>query len=80
MHKDEYEKLLKRFALELFEVDVSKELIELVEAQFNRTPNVISAGAEDCTGHFIYQHAGYKLEVKRTVSLSVRKCKQNNDR
>ena len=75
MNKEEYERLLKRFALELSEVGVTEELIKLVEAQFERAPNVATAGTNETTDRFVYSHNGYQIEATRTVTLNVRKCK-----
>ena len=73
MHRDEYETLVKRFALELSDIGVSKELLEIVQAKYDRTPNIISVSGEDTTGHFIYQNSGYRIEVKKTISLVIKK-------
>ena len=75
MHKEEYEKLLKRFALELSEVGVTDEMIEIVNAQMSRTPNVSVATANEVTDRFVYRHAGYLIEAACTVELKVKKCK-----
>ena len=75
MHKEEYERLLKRFALELAEVGVGEGLTKIVEAQYKRTPNVISAHADETTERFTYRHGGYMIEATRTVHLVVKKCK-----
>ena len=75
MHKEEYEKLLKRFALELSEVGVTEDLTKLVQAQYDRTPNLISASQTETTDRFVYSHGGYAIEATRTVSLQVKKCK-----
>lgn len=75
MNKEEYDRLLKRFALELSEVGVSNELVELVNAQIDRAPNVVSAGSEETTDRFTYRHGGYMIEAERTVKLTVKRCK-----
>ena len=75
MHKEEYEKLIKRFALELSEVGVSDDLIKIVSAQYERTPNVVAANSNEITERFTYRHNGYIIEATRTVSLQVKKCK-----
>ena len=75
MNKEEYDKLLLRFALELSETGVSEELIGLVKAQMDRAPNVASAGSEETTDQFTYRHNGYMIEAKRTVKLTVKRCK-----
>ena len=74
MNKEEYERLLKRFALELSEVGVSDDLIKIIEAQIERAPNVATASAESKTDRFTYRHGGYMIEAERTVKLTVKKC------
>ena len=74
MHKEEYDKLLKRFALELSEVGVTDDLIKVVQAQYERTPNLIGANSNETTERFTYRHGGYIIEATRTVSLQVKKC------
>jgi hypothetical protein len=74
MNKEEYEKLLKRFALELSEVGVSDELVSLLRDGIDRQPNVVTAGQEETTDRFTYRHKGYQIEAVRTVKLNVRKC------
>ena len=76
MNKEKYEELLLRFALELKETGVTDNMVELVRAQVDRTPNIINASAEETTDKFVYHHAGYKIEACRTVRLTVKKCKQ----
>ncbi len=75
MHKEEYEKLIKRFGLELSEVGVTEDLIKIVSAQVDRAPNTIAAGDSCTTDRFVYRHGGYTIEAVRTVSLQVKKCK-----
>ena len=75
MNKEEYEKLLKRFALEISEVGVSNYIVDLVNNQIDRTPNLASASAEGVTDHFIYRHNGYIIEAERRVKLVVKVCK-----
>ncbi len=75
MNKEEYEKLLKRFALEISEVGVTNDIVELVTNQIDRTPNVASASSESVTDRFIYRHAGYMIEAERQVKLVVKVCK-----
>ena len=75
MNKEEYERLLKRFALELSEVGVTDQLIELVKACIDRSPNVACAGSEQTTDRFTYRHGGYMIEAERTVKLTVKRCK-----
>lgn len=74
MHKEKYEKLLRRFANELYEVGVSDNLKGLIEDQATRTPNVISTKAEEVTDKFVYRHDGYLIEAIRTVKLVVKTC------
>ena len=75
MNKEEYDRLLKRFALELSEVGVSDDVIEIVKAQIDRAPNVASASTEQTTDRFTYRHGGYMIEAERTVKLTVKRCK-----
>jgi len=75
MNKEEYEKLMKRFALELSEVGVSDELISLLRDGINRQPNTVVASQEETTDRFTYRHHGYQIEATRIVKLNVRKCK-----
>ena len=75
MNNEEYEKLLKRFGLELSEVGVTDNMLEIIAAQTSRAPNIASASSEEVTDRFVYRHAGYTIEACRTVSLVVKKCK-----
>ena len=75
MNSEEYEKLLKRFALELSEVGVTEDLTKIVQAQYERTPNVVSANSSETTDRFVYRHGGYLIEATRTVSLVVKRAK-----
>ena len=75
MHKEEYEKLIKKFALELSEVGITDNVIKIVQAQYERTPNVAAANSSETTDRFVYMHDGYTIEATRTISLQVKKCK-----
>ena len=75
MHKEIYEQLMLRFALELSEVGVSEDITKLISDQINRSPNVVTATATKDTDQFTYRHDGYIIEAVRTVKLSVRSCK-----
>jgi len=75
MHKEEYSKLLKRFALEISEVGATDDMIKVIEAQMSRAPNTPSASSEEVTDRFVYRHAGYLIEAVCTVELRVKKCK-----
>ena len=75
MNKEKYEELLLRFALELNETGVTGSMLDLIKAQVERAPNVISADTTEVTDKFTYQYNGYIIEAKRTVSLVVKKCK-----
>ena len=75
MHKEKYEELLRRFSQELHDVGVSDNLLELVKAKFERTPNVVAAGDEETTERFTYRHGGYMIEAVRNVKLVVKKAK-----
>tara|TARA_B100000212_G_scaffold319333_1_gene276379 strand:+ start:589 stop:822 length:234 start_codon:yes stop_codon:yes gene_type:complete len=74
MHKEEYERLLKRFALELSEVGVSDNLIKIIEANLQRAPNMATLTVDEPTDRFTYRHNGYMIEAKRTVEITVKKC------
>tara|TARA_R110001592_G_scaffold57545_1_gene174833 strand:- start:1768 stop:2001 length:234 start_codon:yes stop_codon:yes gene_type:complete len=73
-HKEQYEKLLKRFALELSEVGVTENMLKLVEAVLVRAPNVKSDSESEVVGRFTYRHDGYLIEAKKTVELIIKKC------
>ena len=75
MHKEEYEKLIKRFTLELSEVGITENLVKIIEARYDRTPHVIGVSESETTDSFVYKHNGYTIEAKRTVTLEVKKCK-----
>ena len=75
MNRENYDRLLKRFALELSEVGVTEDMLKIVEAQCERAPNVVSASAEECTDRFTYRHNGYLIEAQTTTKLVVKKCK-----
>ncbi len=75
MHKEKYEELLRRFSQELHEVGVGENLKGLVNDQIDRTPNIVTAGAEESTDRFTYRHDGYMIEAVRTVKLTVKKAK-----
>jgi hypothetical protein len=75
LHKEEYEKLMKRFALELSEVGVTENMIKMVEAVLSRSPNIISDSESEVISRFTYRHNGYLIEAKQTVELVVKTCK-----
>ena len=75
MNKEEYERLMKRFALELSEVGVTEDLVKIVQAAIDRAPNVSSSNGEEIVSRFTYRHNGYMIEAKQTVELVVKKCK-----
>jgi len=75
MHKEEYEKLLLRFALEIDEIGVTEDMLKLIAGLCMSAPNRISADAEQTTDRFVYRHKGYTIEAKRTVTLVVKTCK-----
>jgi len=75
MHSEEYDRLLKKFALELSEVGVTENAIKVVQAQYERTPNVTCANTTETTDKFTYMHNGYVITATRTISLQVKKCK-----
>ena len=73
-HKEEYERLIKRFALELSEVGVSEKLLKLLQATVDRAPNILVAAADEPVARFTYRHNGYLIEAKQTVEITVKKC------
>ena len=75
MNKEEYERLLKRFALELSEVGVTDDMLKIIIARCERAPNAASACADETTDRFTYRHNGYLIEAERTVKLVVKSCK-----
>jgi hypothetical protein len=75
VHKDQYEDLILRFTKELHEVGVTDEMKKIVEAQYNRTPNVVSCSADDNVRKFCYRHDGYEIEAVQNVRLVIKKCK-----
>ena len=75
LHKEEYEKLMKRFALELSEVGVTENMIKMVEAVLSRAPNITSDSESEIISKFTYRHNGYLIEAKQTVELVVKTCK-----
>tara|TARA_B100000282_G_C31290858_1_gene290980 strand:+ start:162 stop:395 length:234 start_codon:yes stop_codon:yes gene_type:complete len=75
MNKEEYEKLLLRFRLELSEVGVTEDMLKIISAICDRSPNAASACADELTDKFSYRHKGYLIEAERTVKLVVKRCK-----
>ncbi len=75
MNKEEYEKLMKRFSLEISEVGVTDSMIEIVRSQTERAPNIVSVSADEVTDRFVYRHNGYVIEATREVKISIKKCK-----
>ena len=74
MNREKYKELLLRFAKEIDDVGVSRDLCEMIEAQYERHPNVAVCSADETTDRFTYRHAGYMIEAVRTVKLVVKKC------
>ena len=74
MNKETYNKLLKRFALELSEVGVTDDMLKIIGDRVARAPNCASACSEEVTDRFTYRHDGYLIEATRTVNLTVKKC------
>ena len=74
MTREKYKDLLLRFAKEINEVGVTEDMQKIVEAQSERTPNVISVNAEETTDRFTYRHNGYMIEATRSVKLVLKKC------
>ncbi len=75
MNKEDYERLMKRFALELAEVGVTEDMLKIITARLERAPNAASVCSEENTDRFTYRHNGYMIEAERTVKLVVKKCK-----
>jgi hypothetical protein len=74
MNNEIYEDLLLRFAKELHEVGVSENLRKLVEAQYTRAPNTVSASASEDVCRFTYRHNGYEIQAVQHVMITVKKC------
>ncbi len=74
MNKEQYQELLLRFTKELHDVGVTDDMKKIVEAQAERTPNVLSTSSKETTDRFTYRHDGYLIEATREVSLVVKKC------
>ena len=74
MHKEEYEKLMVRFATELAEVGVTNNLQERVKDSSNQYPNMASIQKYETVTNFHYKHKGYMIQAKKTVELIVKKC------
>ena len=74
-NKEKYDELMLRFAKELNEIGVTRELIDLIGDQLERMPNAVSACNDEVTDRFTYRHDGFMIEATRTVSLVLRKCK-----
>ena len=75
MHKEEYEKLLLRFALEIDEIGVTENMLKLIADSLKRSPHLSSTCADETTDRFVYRHKGYIIEAKRTVTIVVKTCK-----
>ena len=75
MNKEKYEELMLRFSLELHEVGVNDYVKGLVQDSITRSPNTVSASAEDVTRKFTYRYDGYMIEAEQTVKLTVKKCR-----
>ena len=74
MHKEEYEKLMVRFATELAEVGVSNNLIQAIKDTLERQPNCASIQKYETVANFQYKHKGYTIQAKKSVELIVKKC------
>tara|TARA_Y100001970_G_scaffold271481_1_gene366936 strand:- start:55240 stop:55473 length:234 start_codon:yes stop_codon:yes gene_type:complete len=75
MNKEQYERLMKRFALELSEIGVTENMIKTTHDCLERTPNYASVNKQEVVKRFVYQHNGYLIEAKQTVEMTVKKCK-----
>ena len=74
MNKETYKDLMLRFAKELDEVGVSDNSKKIIEAQYERTPNVIGCSNEEVVRKFHYRHNGYMIEAVQMVKILVKKC------
>ena len=74
MNNETYHDLMLRFAKELHEVGVSDRMKKVVEDQYTRTPNVVSAGTNEDTRRFTYRHNGYEIQAIQNVKITVKKC------
>ena len=75
MHKDMYRDLILRFAKELDEVGVTEDMRKLIEAQYERTPNIGACDASENVKKFCYKYDGYEIEAIQNIRLVVKKCK-----
>ena len=62
-----------KFAKELDDIGITDEIKKSIEDQYNRAPNVISCTAEEIVKRFVYQHDGYRIDAKQTISVVVKK-------
>ena len=74
MHSEKYKDLILRFSKELNDVGVTDNMKKIIEDQYTRTPNIVSAYTEEVTDSFVYRHGGYVIEARTTVELVVKKC------
>ena len=74
-HKEEYERLLLKFALELSEVGVTEDMLKKIASTLDRSPNVIQTNASEQINRFTYRYSGYVIEAKQTVELVIKTCK-----
>ena len=75
MHKEKYEELMLRFAKELYDVGVTESMKKMIQAKIDRTPNVISSGADENVRKFHYTHDGYSIEAIQNVKIVVKTSK-----
>ena len=75
MNKEQYEKLMVRFATELAEVGVTNDMQQLVRDALERTPNLASIQKSEIVSDFQYKHKGYTIQARKTVEITVKKCK-----
>ncbi len=74
LNKEKYEDLILRFTKELHDVGVTEDMKKIIEAQYNRVPNVANVNTEETTDRFTYRHNGYMIEAVRSVKLVIKKC------
>ena len=75
MNKEKYQELMLRFAKELHDVGMTDDMKKILEAQYERTPNIVAVGHEENVRKFTYVHDGYMIEAVRTIKVTVKKCK-----
>ena len=75
MNKERYQDLMLRFAKEMHDVGVTDSMKKVVEAQYERAPNLTSCSIDEDVRKFCYRHDGYMIEAVQNVKIVVKKCK-----